>query len=92
MHTVTIDEASTHLADRIAAALHGEPVSITTNQDVRIRLMPVTVPPRRRKAGSARGTITMAPDFDAPLAHFVVGDRAEENPSGGQQDEYLTNP
>lgn len=91
MHTVTIDEASTHLADLIAAALRGEPVDITTNQDVRIRLMPVTVPPRRRKAGSARGKITMAPDFDAPLADFAVGDRVQEDTIGGQRDEHLTN-
>jgi antitoxin (DNA-binding transcriptional repressor) of toxin-antitoxin stability system len=64
MPTVTIDEATQKLPDLIAAALRGEVVYITDEQHKRIRLTPVRGERQPRKAGSARGQITMAADFD----------------------------
>ncbi|HLZ23145.1 MAG TPA: DUF2281 domain-containing protein [Ktedonobacterales bacterium] len=72
MAQVTPDEAKAHLPDLIAAALRGETVVIRQDDEHAVRLVPVTQAPARphRKAGSAKGTVVMSDDFDAPLADF----------------------
>jgi antitoxin (DNA-binding transcriptional repressor) of toxin-antitoxin stability system len=70
MYHVTADEAKTQLAKLIEAALHGEEVIIAASAEHAVRLVPVLVAQKGRKAGSAKGLITMAEDFDAPLADF----------------------
>lgn len=72
MAQVTPDEAKTQLPDLTAAALRGETVVIQQDAEHAVRLVPVPLVPqqRDRKAGSAKGTVIMSDDFDAPLDDF----------------------
>lgn len=70
MQTVSLDEARTHLVDLFDAAAAGEEVFITKNNDLSVQLVPRPVKRRRRHFGSAKGLISMAPDFDGPLDEF----------------------
>ena len=68
MQDLTVDEAKAKLADLIAAALQGDEIVIRKNGHA-VKLVPVPeaeVRPRR-KAGSLKGQIWMADDFDAPM-------------------------
>ena len=49
---------SRHLGEEVVIAKAGKPVA---------RLVPFAAKPMRRVAGSARGQVWMAPDFNAPL-------------------------
>ena len=74
MQQVSADEAKERLAELIEAAVKGETVLITRDDEQAVRLVPVAQPvahaKRRRKAGSAQGLIVMSDDFDAPLEDF----------------------
>ncbi len=70
MYRVSADEAKARLDELIAAALSGEQVVIADNKQQAVQLVPVPRAPRARQAGTARGLIVIAPDFDAPLADF----------------------
>ncbi|MGZ3665382.1 MAG: type II toxin-antitoxin system Phd/YefM family antitoxin [Ktedonobacterales bacterium] len=70
MSQVTPDEAKSRLLELIEAALHGETVLIAEDETHVVQLVPVSRAKRQRKAGSAKGTIQMSPDFDAPLPEF----------------------
>lgn len=58
------------MADFIDLALEGEEILITQDAQPVLTLRRVAAPKVRRKAGSAKGLITMAHDFDAPLEDF----------------------
>ena len=68
MEQVTLIEAQTHLTDLINAAFKGKTVLIAKNKRQLVQLVPVMHTAKRRHFGSAKGLITMADDFDAPLA------------------------
>ncbi|HML24481.1 MAG TPA: DUF2281 domain-containing protein [Aggregatilinea sp.] len=70
MEHYSIQEAQTDLPKLIAEARHGKTILIVSEDDQAVQLVPVPTPPKRRKAGSARGLVTLASDFDAPLADF----------------------
>ena len=70
MPQIDLNEAKRHLLDLIDVALGGEEVVITQNDQPVLKLVRVVAPTARRKAGSAKGLITMASDFDAPLEDF----------------------
>ena len=70
MQQIDLNEAKLHLVDLIDVALGGEEVVITQNDQPVLKLVPVVAPTAHRKAGSAKGLITMASDFDAPLEDF----------------------
>ena len=70
MQQIDLNEAKLHLVDLIDVALGGEEVVITQNDQPVLKLVRVVAPKIRRKAGSAKGLITMASDFDAPLEDF----------------------
>jgi len=70
MHYIDLHEAKLRLADIIDVALGGEEVVITQNDQPVLKLVRVVAPKARHKAGSAKGLITMASDFDAPLEDF----------------------
>jgi antitoxin (DNA-binding transcriptional repressor) of toxin-antitoxin stability system len=70
MHQVTIEEAKTNLPDLIDAAVNGEEVVIAKDEERLVKLVPVPYSKSRPRFGSARGLITMAEDFDAPLEDF----------------------
>ena len=70
MYQVTPDEAKSRLLDLIEAALHGETVLIAEDETHVVQLVPVSHAKHQRKAGTAKGTIQMSADFDAPLPEF----------------------
>jgi prevent-host-death family protein len=59
--TVGVREAKARLSELIDTVLRGEEVVISRHGTEVVRLVPVT---RRRRPGSLRGRIHMAPDFD----------------------------
>lgn len=69
-YQVDITEASRRLLDLIQAAEQGEEVIITRNQQPLVQLVPLHQSPNRPQFGSARGLITIADDFDAPIDDF----------------------
>ena len=70
MQRMTLEEAKTHLVDLIDAAATGEEVYITKDERLSVQLVPRALKTRHRRFGSARGLISMAPDFDEPLEDF----------------------
>jgi antitoxin (DNA-binding transcriptional repressor) of toxin-antitoxin stability system len=70
MHHIDLHEAKRRFVDIIDIALGGEEVVITQDDQPVLKLVRVVAPKVRRKAGSAKGLITMASDFDAPLEDF----------------------
>lgn len=69
-YQVDIAEAQRRLLDLIQAAEHGEKVIITRDHQPLIQLVPLHHQLSRPQFGSARGLITIADDFDAPLDDF----------------------
>lgn len=71
MTTISIQEAQSRLPDLIHSLLPGDELVITENDQPVATLS--RSEPRTQwpcQAGSARGKIRMAPDFDAPLEEF----------------------
>ncbi len=54
----------------IDAALRGDTVFIERDDHSILQIVPLKQNRQPRKAGSARGMVQMADDFDAPLADF----------------------
>ena len=50
--------------------LWGGEVLIIKNDQQAVQLVPITLPKRHAQYGSAKGLITLANDFDAPLENF----------------------
>lgn len=63
-----VAEAKARFSTLVRKALQGEEVVIARDHKPLVRLVPVGVP--ARKPGSAKGRLTIAPDFDAPLDDF----------------------
>jgi antitoxin (DNA-binding transcriptional repressor) of toxin-antitoxin stability system len=71
MTTVTIQEAQAALPDLIDKLAPGEEMVITENSEPIAKLTRTEAQKQWPcKAGSAKGKIWMAPDFDAPLEEF----------------------
>lgn len=70
MHQVNIEEAKDHLPELIDAAVKGEQIVITKDDQNRVRLVPLQNVKPRPKFGSGKGLITMTDDFDEPLKDF----------------------
>jgi antitoxin (DNA-binding transcriptional repressor) of toxin-antitoxin stability system len=70
MRQIDLYEAKLHFVHLIDVALGGEEIVITQDDQPVLKLIRVIAPTARRKAGSAKGLITMASDFDAPLEDF----------------------
>lgn len=70
MQQINLTEASKHLPDLIEAAINGEEIVITKDNQPVVKLVPV--PPKKggRRAGSAIGLVTISDDFDEPLEDF----------------------
>lgn len=70
MQQIELDQVQTQLSQLLQQALAGEEVVIAqVNQPV-LKLVRVAIAPPRRKRGSAKGQIRIAPDFDAPSDNF----------------------
>lgn len=72
MTTVTIEEAQAKLPELIDYLAAGEQLVITRNQQPIARLLAEEKPQRQaRKAGSAKGLLTILADDDDHLADFA---------------------
>jgi prevent-host-death family protein len=69
---VNIHEAKTHFSRLLASVKAGEEVIIAKAGKPIARLVPVVEQPAQRVAGSAKGQVTITPDFDAPLPEAVL--------------------
>ena len=70
VYQVNIDDPKIRLRDLLDAAMRGDKVIIVGKGGKQmVELVPV-VHGQRRKFGSAKGKIKMAPDFNGPLADF----------------------
>ena len=63
-----VAEAKAHFSTLVRKALQGEDVVIARDNKPLVRLVPVGMPDR--KPGTAKGQMTIAPNFDAPLGDF----------------------
>ena len=70
MHTVDLNKAQAQLPELVESALSGEEVVLTKDDQPLVKLTPVASPEARPQFGSAKGLITIADDFDAPLEDF----------------------
>jgi prevent-host-death family protein len=70
MHQVNIEEAKDHLPELIDAAVKGEQIVITKDDQNRVRLVPLQNMKPRPQFGSGKGLIKMSDDFDEPLKDF----------------------
>ena len=70
MHQIDIDQAKSQLESLLEAALSGDEVIITQNNQPILKLVRLAQPKKRRQSGSAKGLIWMSPDFDQPLEDF----------------------
>lgn len=70
MQHIKIQDAEHNLKTLIAAALSGETILIEDDEQRLIQLLPVQTTRKPRQAGSAKGLIHIADDFDAPLDDF----------------------
>ncbi len=69
---VNVHEAKTHFSKLLARVMEGEEIIIAKAGKPVARLVPIKKQPERRFPGSAKGKITIAPDFDAPLSDSVL--------------------
>jgi prevent-host-death family protein len=67
----TIAEAKARFSELVQKAMMGEEVVIAKGHKPLLKLVPLQPPKRRRKPGSAKGQIWMAPDFDATPEDFA---------------------
>ncbi len=70
MEQVDITEAQAQITQLLQSALSGEEIIITRDNQPLLKLVQFSPTPKRRKRGSAKGQIWMAPDFDEPLEDF----------------------
>lgn len=83
MHQVSIEEAKTTLPDLIEEAVGGDEVLIAKDDQHIVKLVPVSGTKPSPQFGSAKGLITMAQDFDAPLEDFAANYK-HRAPNGAQ--------
>ena len=72
--TVNVHEAKTHLSRLLARVEHGDEIVIARAGRPIARLLPFRAGAPERVLGSARGTVWIADDFDAPLPDAVLAD------------------
>jgi antitoxin (DNA-binding transcriptional repressor) of toxin-antitoxin stability system len=66
----SLRDAQDRLEELVDDAQQGKTVVILDEKNRAVKLVPVPMVSVPRKAGSARGQIKMAADFDAPLPDF----------------------
>ena len=70
MAKFNVAEAKSRFSELVQKAMIGEEVIIAKDNKPVVKLVPLTVPGKARKPGSAKGQIRLAPDFDATPADF----------------------
>lgn len=71
---INVHEAKTHFSKLLARVEEGGEVIIARAGVPVARIVPVNNRPVRRVPGSAKGWITVAPDFENPLPETVLED------------------
>ncbi len=71
---INVHEAKTQLSQLLARVRTGEEIIIAKAGVPVARLVPLENQPVLRVAGSAKGKLTIAPDFDAPLPESLLDD------------------
>lgn len=70
MQHIDIVEAQAQMSQLLEVALNGDEIIITRDHQPVLKLTPFSSNRKPRKRGSAKGQITIAPDFDQPLEEF----------------------
>lgn len=70
IHQIKQSELPKKFGNLIDAALRGEAVFIEHDDKTLLQLVPLKQALHPRKAGSAKGLLIIADDFDAPLEDF----------------------
>jgi prevent-host-death family protein len=70
MAQFNVAEAKARFSELVQKAVSGEDVVIAKDNRPLLRLVPLAVPGGKRKPGSARGRIWLAPDFDLTPKDF----------------------
>ncbi|HBB32514.1 MAG TPA: type II toxin-antitoxin system prevent-host-death family antitoxin [Cyanobacteria bacterium UBA8803] len=70
MRQIDIEQVKIQWEGLFQAALNGDEVVITQNNQPILKLVRFTPFKKRRQSGSAKGLIFMASDFDQPLEDF----------------------
>lgn len=70
MYQIDLSEVKSQVSDLIGLALTGEEIIITQNGQPILKVIRVLPSGTYRKAGSAKGMISMSDDFDEPLEDF----------------------
>lgn len=70
MAKYNIADAKSRFSELVDRALAGDEVIVSRDNTPLLKLVPLAKP-GRRKPGTAKGQIQMAPDFDAPLPDFA---------------------
>lgn len=70
MAQFNVAEAKARFSELVQKAVSGEEVVIARDNRPLLRLVPLAVPGGKRKPGSARGRVWMAPDFDRTPEDF----------------------
>lgn len=70
MYEVKLKEENLELVNLVEAAIRGEEIVITKSEDLIVKLIPVEIKKKNRKAGSAKGMLKIAENFDEPLEEF----------------------
>ncbi|MEH2134930.1 MAG: type II toxin-antitoxin system Phd/YefM family antitoxin [Nostoc sp.] len=69
---INIQEAEVAFSELLNRVSRGEEITITQDGIAIARLVPVNQNPPQRTPGSAKGLITISPDFDDPLPMLVT--------------------
>lgn len=71
MTQYNIAEAKSHFSELVQRAMLGEEVIIARDNKPVLKLVPIRSAGGRRRPGSAKGEVRMAPDFDAIPEDFA---------------------
>lgn len=69
---VNVHEAKTQFSRLLARVESGEEIIIAKAGKPIARLVPIAEKPNQRIAGSAKGKVVIASDFDAPLPESII--------------------
>ena len=69
---VNIHEAKTHFSRLLARVAKGEEIVISKAGKPVARLVPIEETLTKRIAGSAKGSVIISDDFDAPLPESII--------------------
>jgi len=66
-----IHAAKSHFSELVQKAMLGEEVIIAKDNKPVVKLVPIRQANHPRRLGTAKGLMTIAPDFDEPLEDFT---------------------